>query len=86
MDKIGCWQGVQLKNFSPHDAQKRTDEWEAKEFLSYGKFCHQISPHTRMKSQSLYRELEALQWSEASWWAPRAPISVKAVMRHVPRL
>jgi len=37
------------------------DEWEAKEFPSYGKFCHQISPHAMMKSQCLDRELEVLQ-------------------------
>lgn len=60
-------------------SQKRADEQEAKEFLSYGEFCPQISPHTGMKSPSLDRELEVLLMPEA----PRTPIPVKAVMRQV---
>lgn len=65
---------------------KKADEWEAKEFLSYGELCPQFSPHTVMKSLSLDRELEVLQRPEASWGAPRTLIPVKGGMRHAPRL
>lgn len=52
------------QNPQPHDIYKRADEWESKEFASYGKFCHQISLHTMMKSPSFDRELEVLQGSD----------------------